>query len=82
VGWRSTRIRMLQNNVVVVPNKRVAESVITNFDLDEPRMAVAIRVGVGYDADPDQVERVLVEEARSAVGQVPGLLGQPPPASP
>src|SRR5689334_18739900 len=24
VGWRSTRIRMLQNNVVVVPNKRVA----------------------------------------------------------
>src|SRR5262249_59733874 len=25
VGWRSTRIRMLQNNVVVVPNKRVAQ---------------------------------------------------------
>jgi len=37
VGWRSTRIRMLQNNVVVVPNKRVAESVITNFDLDDRR---------------------------------------------
>jgi small-conductance mechanosensitive channel len=81
VGWRSTRIRMLQNNVVVVPNKRVAESVITNFDLDESRMAVAIRVGVGYDADPDQVERVLVEEARGAVGQVPGLLGDPPPVA-
>jgi small-conductance mechanosensitive channel len=79
VGWRSTRIRMLQNNVVVVPNKRVAESVITNFDLDETRTGVAIRVAVGYDADPDQVERALVEEAKAAVGQVPGLLGEPPP---
>src|SRR5438067_4552105 len=81
VGWRSTRIRMLQNNVVVVPNKRVAESVITNFDLDEARMAVSIRVGVGYDVDPDHVERVLVEEATRAVGQVPGLLADPPPAA-
>src|SRR5919197_3262705 len=63
VGWRSTRVRMLQNNVVVVPNKKVAESVITNFDLDEARMAVSIRVGVGYDVDPDHVERVLVDEA-------------------
>jgi small-conductance mechanosensitive channel len=81
VGWRSTRIRMLQNNVVVVPNKRVAESVITNFDLDEPRTGISIRVAVGYDADPDQVERALVEEARAAVGQVPGLLGDPPPVA-
>ena len=81
VGWRSTRIRMMQNNVVVVPNKRVAESVITNFDLDETRTGISIRVAVGYDADPDQVERALVEEARAAVGQVPGLLGDPPPVA-
>ena len=31
VGWRSTRVRMLQDNVVVVPNERVAESIITNY---------------------------------------------------
>jgi small-conductance mechanosensitive channel len=81
VGWRSTRIRMLQNNVVVVPNKKVAESVITNFDLGETRMAVLIRVGVSYDADPDHVERVLVDEATRAVGQVAGLLGEPAPSA-
>src|SRR5439155_1172989 len=44
IGWRSTRVRMLQNTVVVVPNKKVAESVITNFDLPEPSMALSIRV--------------------------------------
>jgi small-conductance mechanosensitive channel len=81
VGWRSTRIRMLQNNVVVVPNKRVAESIITNYDLGETRMGTLVRVRVGYDADPDQVQRVLEDEAARAVGQVPGLLAEPAPSA-
>ncbi|HXG05532.1 MAG TPA: mechanosensitive ion channel family protein [Candidatus Binatia bacterium] len=79
VGWRSTRVRMLQNNVVIVPNKRVAESIIINYDLPEPRMALLVPVGVAYGSDPDHVERVLVEEATRAAGEVPGLLADPPP---
>jgi len=79
IGWRSTRVRMLQNVVVTIPNKRVAESIITNYDLPEPRMAVLIRVGVDYGTDPDLVERLLVEEATQAVGTVPGLLAEPAP---
>jgi small-conductance mechanosensitive channel len=81
VGWRSTRIRMLQNNVVIVPNSRVAQSVITNYDLGETRVAMPIAVAVSYDADPDHVERVLVDEATRAVGEVEGLLGDPPAAA-
>jgi small-conductance mechanosensitive channel len=79
VGWRSTRVRALQNHVVVVPNKKVAESIITNYDLPEPRMALLVPVGVAYGSDPDHVERVLVEEATRAAGEVPGLLADPPP---
>ncbi|MEK7701548.1 MAG: mechanosensitive ion channel family protein, partial [candidate division NC10 bacterium] len=81
IGWRSTRVRMLQNTVVVVPNKKVAESIIVNYDLPEPRMALAIRVGVDYGSDPDRVERVLVEEATRAAGEVPGLLAEPAPTA-
>lgn len=79
VGWRSTRVRMLQNNVVIVPNKRVAESVITNYDMPERRMALLVPVSVGYGCDPDRIESVLVEETRRAAGEVPGLLADPPP---
>ena len=79
IGWRSTRVRMLQNTVVVVPNKKVAESVITNFDLPEPSMALSIRVSVSYRSDPDRVERVLVDEATKATGQIRGLLAEPAP---
>src|SRR5882724_6339746 len=81
IGWRSTRVRMLQNVVVTIPNKRVAESIITNYDMLEPRLALLIRVGVDYGADPDLVERLLVEEASRAVGEVSGLLAEPAPTA-
>src|SRR5437868_4076581 len=40
VGWRSTRVRLLHNNIVIVPNRTVAQSVITNYDMPERRLAV------------------------------------------
>ena len=79
IGWRSTRVRMLQNTVVVVPNKKVAESIITNYDLPEPRLSLSIPVSVSYRSDPDHVERVLVDEATRAAGKIPGLLAEPAP---
>ena len=79
VGWRSTRLRTLSHMEVIVPNHRVAQSIITNYDLPEPRMALALRVSVGYSADPDHVERVLLEETNGAIGAVPGLLAEPRP---
>jgi small-conductance mechanosensitive channel len=82
IGWRSTRVRMLQNVVVTIPNKRVAESVITNYDLPESRMALPIRVAVDYGADPDLVERILLDEARQALTEeVTGLLPEPEPTA-
>jgi small-conductance mechanosensitive channel len=79
ITWRTTRIRMLQNNVVVIPNSRLAQSVVVNYHLPEPRMSLLIPVGVSYDADPARVEELLLDETRRAVGEVPGLLGDPGP---
>jgi small-conductance mechanosensitive channel len=81
IGWRSTRVRMLQNIVVTIPNKRVAESTITNYDMPESRMVLSIRISVDYSADPDVVQRVLLEEAAQGIGHVPGLLAEPEPTA-
>jgi len=81
IGWRSTRVRMLQNMVVTIPNKRVAESIITNYDMPDPRLTLLIRVSVDYGSDVELVERLLVEEATSAVGEVTGLLASPQPSA-
>lgn len=79
IGWRSTRIRMLPNNLIIVPNSKLAQSRIVNYYYPEKRMAVLIPVSVSYQADPDRVERILVEEALAAAETVPGLLKDPPP---
>ena len=81
VGWRSTRVRLLQNSVVIVPNSTVAKSTIINYDLPESRMALLVRVSVDYGSDLDRVEALLVEEAERAVGQVAGLLADPAPTA-
>jgi small-conductance mechanosensitive channel len=42
-------------------------------------MALLLPISVSYKADPEQIERVLVEEATAALGQIPGLLAEPAP---
>jgi small-conductance mechanosensitive channel len=79
ISWRSLTIRTLPNNVVVVPNSKVAQANVTNYSLPEKRMSLLVKVGVSYDSDPDEVERILVEEALAAGGAIPGLLSEPAP---
>lgn len=79
IGWRATSIRDLANNLIVIPNSKLAQAIVTNYHLPELRMSASLQVAVAYDSDPDHVERVLAELARQAVGELPGLLGDPAP---
>ena len=58
VGWRSTRIRTWGNNLVVVPNARFAETIITNYQEPVPAVNVYLVCGVSYDSDLDRVEAI------------------------
>jgi small-conductance mechanosensitive channel len=80
ISWRTTRIRMLPNNMVIVPNNKLSQSVITNYYLPEQMMVLQLPVNLSYASDPDHVERVLLDEARKAVAEVPGLLADPAPS--
>lgn len=80
ITWRTTRIRMLPNNMVVIPNSVLAQSIVVNYYLPEKRMSVQIPVSVSYSSDPEKVERILLDEAKKAVGEIPGLLGDPEPS--
>jgi len=58
VGWRSTRIRNWRNNLVVVPNSKFAETIITNYQRPAPAVNVWLTCGVSYDSDLYQVEKI------------------------
>ncbi len=72
IGWRSTRIKMLANKTAVVPNSKLVQSTIINYDLPDPEVAVLVEAGVHYDSDLKKVEQVTKQVAREIMGKVPG----------
>jgi small-conductance mechanosensitive channel len=80
IGWRSTTLRMLANNLVVIPNSTLAKAVITNYSRPEPRMALVLPISVAYGTDPTRVEKILVEVVHEAAREgLTGLLLEPAP---
>jgi len=79
ITWRATTIRTIRNNIIIVPNDRLAQAVVTNFHLKEQRHRLDIEIGVSYASDPEHIERVLVDESTRAIGEVENLLADPAP---
>lgn len=79
ITWRATRVRMLPNNMVIIPNSKLAKSTVTNYHLPEKRMSLLVPVSVSYASKPRRVIEVLVEEAKTAAGSIPGLRADPEP---
>jgi small-conductance mechanosensitive channel len=79
IGWRSTTIRALGNNLIIIPNSKLAQAIVTNYYLPEKRISFSLPVSVSMDADPAQIEKVLLEEAKKGAAEIPGLLADPEP---
>ncbi|HWR54341.1 MAG TPA: mechanosensitive ion channel family protein [Bryobacteraceae bacterium] len=76
IGWRTTRVRLGSNDIVVVPNTKITSGILVNYNLPEPRCSAEIVIMTAHEADPDEVCRIAVEEAL----QVAGVLADPAPA--
>lgn len=63
VGWRSTKIRDRFNNLIMIPNSKMIESVMTNYYSQSRVMTVLVSCGISYDSDLRHVERVALEVA-------------------
>lgn len=72
ISWRNTSIRTLPNNMIIVPNSKMASSVITNCHQPDKETAVLADVGVSYASDLKEVERVTIEVAKSILQEVEG----------
>ncbi len=80
INWRSTSIRSLANNLIIVPNSKLGQAIVTNFHLPEKHLGAGVQVNVGHDCDPDRVARVLQEIGVAAAHELPGMLADPAPS--
>jgi small-conductance mechanosensitive channel len=71
VGWRSTKIRTWLNNLVIIPNSVLADTIVTNTRSPDPAMNVIVTCGVSYSSDLSQVERVAMEVAQKVLDECP-----------
>ncbi len=74
-NWRETRLRTVGGHLLVVPNSKVAESVIHNMTHPTPLRRISVAVGASYSDAPAEVIAAL--EA-SALG-VPEAAREPRP---
>jgi small-conductance mechanosensitive channel len=81
IHWRVTTLKTLANNMVLIPNSRLSEAVLTNFSQPAKLLSISISYGVHYATDLDLLDRVVIEETKGAVGQIPGLLALPEPSN-
>jgi small-conductance mechanosensitive channel len=65
-------VRQLPNTVVLIPNGRLAQSIVTNYDLPTKDLAVLMQVGVHYASDLEKVEQVTIEVATEVMETVLG----------
>ena len=72
VGWRMTKVRMLSNNFILVPNAKLIQTNITNFYYPEKDLAVLVNLGVHYSSDLRHVEKVTCEVAKQVMAEVKG----------
>ena len=80
INWRSTTMRGVNNGLIIVPNSKLGQAIYTNYHLEDPRIGVSVTFGVGPESDIDRVTEVLLDEAKSAAAEVPGILEDPPPS--
>ena len=80
IGWRSTRIRTLTDNLLIIPNGKLSESNITNFSKPKQDMSLWVPCGVAYESDLKKVEKVALEVAKEIQKTIDGAVKEFEPA--
>ncbi|MBI4440148.1 mechanosensitive ion channel family protein [Candidatus Woesearchaeota archaeon] len=64
IGLRSTKIKTFNNEIVTIPNGKLADSKIINHSQPDPSIRIIVPVSVAYGTDIDKLEKVLLSEVK------------------
>jgi small-conductance mechanosensitive channel len=62
---RATKVRTRDNIEYLVPNSNIIANTMVNYTLSSPLIRIELPVGVSYNADPRQVEKILLAAAEN-----------------
>jgi small-conductance mechanosensitive channel/CRP-like cAMP-binding protein len=75
ISWRSTRIRKLDNTMLILPNSLISSIILVNLSQPESRSRFELTFCLEFGIPTERALRVLTAGAKSAKGVLP----EPPP---
>jgi len=70
--WRETEITTSLDNIIVIPNSKLASASVTNYSFPHRENFFVVQFGVSYDSDLKRVEAITVDVAKEVMNEVPG----------
>lgn len=67
INWRTTRLRTTSNNMVVIPNSRLGETILTNYMQPKPHFRIDLDFVIDYSIPPNRAIRLLEAGVKSLV---------------
>ena len=74
IGWRATKIKQWDNNLIIIPNAELAKATIINFNQPDGKMSFWVDVGVAYGTDTDKALKALKKATETACKNHPSGL--------
>jgi small-conductance mechanosensitive channel len=68
IGWRTTKIKTVDNNYVVIPNAMFTSNQMTNYSQPTPAFAKVVEIPVRTGVDLDKVSKAIMSAATSTEG--------------
>jgi len=64
IGLRTTRIKSFDNEMVIVPNSKLANSNVQNFQQPDVSIRINFDFNVEYGVDPEYIKKITIEEIK------------------
>ena len=58
INWRTTRLKTTEKNMIVVPNSRIEETILTNYMKPKPHFRVDLEYVLDYSVPPNRAIRI------------------------
>jgi small-conductance mechanosensitive channel len=78
INWRTTHLETLEKNILIVPNSRIGEMMVTNFSSPQPVATFDVTVWVDDAVPVEAAERAIVAGVEATWGKSGVVAGVPP----
>jgi small-conductance mechanosensitive channel len=74
IGSISTRVKTINNTMAIIPNSKLASSILINNSMPNSEVSLRVPLQVSYEANLEKVEKITVQIAKKIQQKIPGAV--------